>query len=396
MSDDLTPFGLWYRLAKRGAAGLSCDVDGVTLGPVPLITPIRNQNKTSRQRYKLRPAGEVARAIALAYGAVADDGIEARLAGLGRVAKALDRGEDALAAIIAVHLRFPGIAADGMAKLAAAHDLRKYDPDEPRVPAGNPDGGQWTSEGEGNDSDTEDLVKLPPGQRIDELGDLLEWVANAEPEDTSAIRSEIRRLYYDVGDIQGGDALNRALSDVLDSTPNTHDREEILREFEPYTRSDPAEAAQFGRDLTTGALLFPFGTTPTPSPVGAANVWELGWVARGRQIEEALGADLPANFPVIDSFADGAAISIKSIDLNSAIYQDGGRLSTRINTYVDQLSIFDGEVWGDEVIKPADITSRILKLAIPEGSVSTAQQGAIQAAKMRAKSLGVDLMIIPF
>jgi hypothetical protein len=148
--------------------------------------------------------------------------------------------------------------------------------------------------------------------------------------------------------------------------------------------------------LTTGALLFPFGTTPTPSPVGAANVWELGWAARGRQIEEALGADLPANFPVIDSFADGAAISIKSIDLNSAIYQDGGRLSTRINTYVDQLSIFDGEVWGDEVIKPADITSRILKLAIPEGSVSTAQQGAIQAAKMRAKSLGVDLMIIPF
>ena len=34
-----------------------------------------------------------------------------------------------------------------MAELATEPGVRKFDPDEPRVPAGNPDGGQWTSEG---------------------------------------------------------------------------------------------------------------------------------------------------------------------------------------------------------------------------------------------------------
>ncbi|QND50696.1 hypothetical protein HB779_10005 [Phyllobacterium sp. 628] len=37
-------------------------------------------------------------------------------------------------------------------KLGAEVDLlRKFDPDQPRVPAGNPDGGQWTGGGAGND-----------------------------------------------------------------------------------------------------------------------------------------------------------------------------------------------------------------------------------------------------
>jgi hypothetical protein len=53
-----------------------------------------------------------------------------------------------------------------MAKLAAARDLRKYDPDEPRVPAGNPDGGQWTSEG--GDGDAADAAIIPDGQQFAE------------------------------------------------------------------------------------------------------------------------------------------------------------------------------------------------------------------------------------
>jgi hypothetical protein len=35
----------------------------------------------------------------------------------------------------------------GAAKAARAVSLRKYSPDEPRVPAGNPQGGEWTSGG---------------------------------------------------------------------------------------------------------------------------------------------------------------------------------------------------------------------------------------------------------
>jgi len=34
-----------------------------------------------------------------------------------------------------------------MTELATDSDMRKFDPNQPRAPAGNPDGGQWTSEG---------------------------------------------------------------------------------------------------------------------------------------------------------------------------------------------------------------------------------------------------------
>ena len=33
--------------------------------------------------------------------------------------------------------------------LAGAHTRHGYDPNQPRIPAGNPDGGQWTEKGDG-------------------------------------------------------------------------------------------------------------------------------------------------------------------------------------------------------------------------------------------------------
>jgi hypothetical protein len=92
----------------------------------------------------------------------------------------------------------------------------------------------------------------------------------------------------------------------------------------------------------------------------------------------------------------GVATSIKSVDLNSAIYQDAGRLAARINRYVDQLAAFNGEELGSMKIEPAAITGRVLKLAVPKGSVSTVQNAALQAARMQARDLGIDLLIIPF
>jgi hypothetical protein len=135
-----SPFGTWYRLTPRGQAGLACDCAGVALGPVPLIA--------ARQgRYRLRPAEELIEAFALAYGPPSPETFARWHAGLSRVAKALDEGKDALAAISAVQLGFPTIAPERMAKLAGSHLAKAYDPDEPRVPAGNPDGGQWTGDG---------------------------------------------------------------------------------------------------------------------------------------------------------------------------------------------------------------------------------------------------------
>jgi hypothetical protein len=56
-----------------------------------------------------------------------------------------------------------------------------------------------------------DWVHLSPGDRIDELGDLLEWIANAKPSDAPAIYKEIDRQYIQNGDLDGALKLEQNL-----------------------------------------------------------------------------------------------------------------------------------------------------------------------------------------
>ena len=51
--------------------------------------------------------------------------------------------------------------------------------------------------------------------RIDELGDFLEWLANAKPEDEQTIRAGINRYWGSVGDFHAVGTLNFMLSQVL-------------------------------------------------------------------------------------------------------------------------------------------------------------------------------------
>ena len=76
---------------------------------------------------------------------------------------------------------------------------------------------------------------LPPGRRDAELETLLEWIANARPDETLEIVSEIRRHYYNTGDKEGGDALRQALRKSL-KAKSMAEREAILQQYEPYTR----------------------------------------------------------------------------------------------------------------------------------------------------------------
>jgi hypothetical protein len=65
-----------------------------------------------------------------------------------RIAEALAKGEIALAQIYGLRIPLDELDDAALCKLAAAARLSKagFDPNEPRVPAGNPDGGQWTYE----------------------------------------------------------------------------------------------------------------------------------------------------------------------------------------------------------------------------------------------------------
>lgn len=60
----------------------------------------------------------------------------------------------------------PQAARECASAVSAFMTLRKYSPDQPRMPAGNRDGGQWTSEGTG-DLPSNRYAALDAGTRTD-------------------------------------------------------------------------------------------------------------------------------------------------------------------------------------------------------------------------------------
>jgi hypothetical protein len=144
-------------------------------------------------------------------------------------------------------------------------------------------------------------------------------------------------------------------------------------------------------------------TTTKPRPSGGVfdsgkAVWNLGWAARGKSIEQALGRspDLHYAYPTIDRFSNGVATSIKSIDLSAPTYQDTRRLAATLNKLVDDVAAFRGGHFAGVRIHQSQIAARELQLAVPSGRVSSAQQAALDAAATRARSVGVGLIVTPF
>jgi len=401
----------FWRLTDGGEDNLGPAITeaGLVLGRTPLI-------ERRNQRFVVRERAGIERLLKRAYRA--DVATDRLMPGLKTVAAALNANDPRLAHIAAVHLRIPDLpdraARDGMEAEDIVVKYGDWNPAlHPRtgVPPnpgwfastdGSSDESSWTRTAQNDnptqrsdaaDSIGQDRVILPPGERNDELGDFLEWIANAKPADETPIRAEIKRRYYDVGDASGGDALATALSNVLGPGVAYKDRQKILDAIGPYSvpAGDPTV------DLLTDAGLLSLGMLPPAAGLETASAaWELGWAARGIYFSEQLDANLPAAFPVIDRWLDGIVTSIKSIDLRAATYQDAARLTYRLNGYIDKLVLFDGDEMGGIVIRPSDISSRVLSLAVPKGSMTTIQRAAIEAARLRARAFEVDLVITPF
>jgi hypothetical protein len=242
----------------------------------------------------------------------------------------------------------------------------------------------------------ENRVVLPPGERNDELTDLLEWIANAKPGDENGISAEIKRNYYDVGDKSGGDALNSALNNVLGPGVEYKDRQRILDAIGPYSFSRESDEQTANLLIGAGLVLPAIIPPAAAAEAGASVVWELGWAARGFEISDRFGANLPGNFPVIDTWLNNIATSIKSIDLRTATYQSAPRLTYRINGYIDKLAVFDGASWDFWDIESADINGRVLKIVVPKGSTTKMQEAVFEAAMHRAQAFGIDLITTPF
>jgi len=142
-----------FRLTERGGDGLCCDRRGIALGPVALVEAA---NANGRRVYRLRPAEEIARALALAYDPFTPDDLARRLSGLDVAARALEADDLAKATVATVLMKLPPLSADAMAKLARDPTLKKYSPDQPRD-----EGGRWTS-GDGADRAADDAASTPP------------------------------------------------------------------------------------------------------------------------------------------------------------------------------------------------------------------------------------------
>jgi len=230
------------RFSLSKSLGLDCTENGLTLAGVPLL-------RRTVRGFIPRDDLEIRWLLERAYGSVLDT--EPVIKGIETVAHALNKAQLGQAAIRALLLDLHELDWASAARLARADDaLAKFDPDEPRD-----ERGRWASDGDvprsgphglppnlgrpplrliaarSDDApsvaaiqptddpqaalDAQHWVSLPDGNRLDELGDLLEWAANATPEEAPRIRAAIKQTYYDVGDVRGGDALNRALSDGL-------------------------------------------------------------------------------------------------------------------------------------------------------------------------------------
>jgi rare lipoprotein A len=145
-----------FRLAERPGDhdGLYCGPDGLYLDSSPLIMRIGGS-------YRVRATDDIAVLIDAAYSPGAD--VACLLPGLCLAAEALQQGEIARAMIAALHLRLGEIPKSRLARLARVNAvLKSFNPDQPRVPAGNPDGGQWTGEG-GADAETGDVSNARAG-----------------------------------------------------------------------------------------------------------------------------------------------------------------------------------------------------------------------------------------
>jgi hypothetical protein len=135
-----------YRLAPRGGGGLACDEAGVALGRADLVRV--RADAAGRRRCEVRPRQALGRIVSAAYGPLPEDAILRLHRALSRAATAIEAGDLCLAGIETVLLGLPDLTPSALAKLAEVAELEKGGTawqNEPRVPARQPDGGQWTT-----------------------------------------------------------------------------------------------------------------------------------------------------------------------------------------------------------------------------------------------------------
>ncbi len=403
------------RLYPRGAAnrGVCVDADGATLGPDWALV------ERTLAGYEVTPrtaSRDVQKVLLL------DRPEPDWLYQQGqRIADALNRGEIALAQIYGLRIPIGDIDQRQLKQLAALADLRKagFNPDEPRVPAGQPGGGEWTTGGDGEGADGGDSGNgnWTDGGDSGAAGvPMPALLYMGEPDGSSAmplvggrwpapVGANPNPLFFpaqaeDDENSRGGGLLGDFMDLPIEFRQEVY--EGLRARLEAIEPGNPALQTLTGPDYSptqddidslSEALREAqerAGGPPDPR-------WQqLGWSARGFEFEwERLAGDreLPSNTPTIDGFSYNVALSIKSIDLNAPWYGNPANLSRLIDRYVDQLTSFDNMNWGGIRIVPDQIAGKVLDIVVPMHSGTPVQQQVIERSTARARRLGVYVII---
>jgi hypothetical protein len=382
-----------WRLHPRGAAnrGVAVDGDGAMLGPDCALVERASSGFHAVGREPMRGMQRIVD--------LDKDDPDWLYRQSQRIADALDRGELALAQIYGLRVSVRNLDGGQLKQLAALAPLAKagFNPDEPRIPAGQPGGGEWTTGGETEAAPAPELrdAKEPPAAAPSVVGG--RWPAPAAAATNPMVYSvqaeenensrrggligefidplrELRQERYEQlrTQLQNLEPSNRALQTL--TSPNYSPTWADIDELDAALRDAEERAAE-----------------------PPATEWERGPAQRGIDLELwRLGGTrkYPSNTPTIDHFSEeGAAISIKSIDLNAPSYRDPLSLSRRIDRYVDKLVDFESLNWGGVRIAPNDIRGRVLDIIVPKNSGTVAQQEVIARSVERAQHLGVHVLI---
>lgn len=128
----------------------------------------------------------------------------------------------------------------------------------------------------------------------------------------------------------------------------------------------------------------------------ADEIWMESNFVRGDYLREHFGGNLPHSFPVISSWKNGTATSIKSIDLTAPTYSSEEELFKKVSEHIDDLSDFSGtdQPWGKDqiVIDSSDISNRVLVVVIPCNS-DDSTVSLLESYGDYASSKGVSLKI---
>ncbi len=132
----------------------------------------------------------------------------------------------------------------------------------------------------------------------------------------------------------------------------------------------------------------------------ADNVWQLDNFSRGRKLRAIYGGNLPASYPVIAKFAQGEALSIKSMDLTKPTYSQPQAVEQAVTEQFLRLAGFAGtakpygssKIW----IKAEDITARRLLLVVPADSDFGLYQDTFRNLSIKAESMGLDFNLVTY